>query len=850
MRSILAITGRSVLFKSTLLVIIAVFATAVFGFAQVNDPAQPAADRQTPAPSPEPAATPVPLSELISEADAVSARIREIRARLVETKGIRSIAEKIPAIRQQVDEKQPVTLQALAAEPSLDDLRAMARDWQAIARNFPGWNRTFREAIGELDSYASELAALADLWNRTLASFDTARKLDGDPKNSTASPALPVPGEIVDKAKAAIDSIEQLALEVEERRSELLTLQSRTNEIEGRTAAVLSEIGAARDLRLSNLFVRDNSPIWDPAEEIGSIGSLFSEAWNSFKAQATIMRAYSANRTDRFALHALLFILLTTALYFARARVRPYLKKEPQLEAAAQIFETPVVTALLVAVLFSGWIYPEAPRLLRALMGAAALIPVVILLRRLVDRPLFTILNVLVILFVVDLVREILSGQPLPSRVIFLTEMLFALAFLIWFMWNNRSVEKIEAQHRRIFDTIQSAVPIVLVLFLMAFAANAIGFVSLGNIIGNGVLGSSYAALIIYTAAQILRSLLIFALRVPPLAKLAIVKNNRVLLREKAFKYISWASVVIWVLVVLNLFSISDAIFGFFRGFFAWSVDIGALNISLGDLAIFAITIWIAVLISRFIRFILEEDVYPRVDIGGGVSYAVSTMLHYAVLVLGLLIAVAALGIDFTKFAIVAGAVGIGVGFGLQTVVNNFVSGLILLFERPVKVGDTVQIGQHVGSLMQIGLRASVLRKIDGSDVVVPNSQLISEEVINWTMSDDRRRIDVPVGVAYGSDPEQVIELLTKVAVGREDVMSEPAPKTLFLGFGDNALNFELRFWTENTTGWVALRSEVVTAVYRALAEAKIEIPFPQRDLHLRSVDGEAARSLGIDRND
>jgi small-conductance mechanosensitive channel len=822
--------------------------TTASGFGQAKEAASP--NTETAKPSPEPTASPIPLSALISEADALSARMREIRARLVETAGIRAIAEQVPAIRVQVDEKEPVTLQALAAEPSLDDLRAMERDWKAIAGNFARWNRTLREAIGELDSYASELAVQADLWNQTLKSFESARKPNGDPKAASANSALPVPGEIIEKAKAAIESIEQLEFEVEERRSNLLTLQSRMNEIEGRAVAVLGEIAAARDLKLSTLLVRDNSPIWDLPEEIGSFGSHFSQAWNSFKAQAATLRAYAASRTDRFALHALLFILLTAALYFARARIRPYLKKEPKLEAAAQIFESPLVTALLVTVLFSSWIYPEAPRLFRALMGAAALIPVVVLLRRLVDRPLFTILNVLVILFVVDLVREILSGQPLTARVIFLAEMLAASAFLIWFLWNNRTVEKIEARHRRIFDTIRSAVPFVLVLFLMAFAANAIGFVSLGNIIGNGVLGSSYAALIIYTAVQILRSLLIFALRVPPLSRLAIVKNNRALLREKAFKYIRWASVVIWVLVVLNLFSIREPIFGFFREFLAWSVDIGALNVSLGDVAIFGITIWIAVLISRFIRFILEEDVYPRVDIGGGVSYAVSTMLHYAVLVLGLLIAVAALGIDFTKFAIVAGAVGIGVGFGLQTVVNNFVSGLILLFERPVKVGDTVQIGQHVGSLKQIGLRASVLRKIDGSDVVVPNSQLISEEVINWTMSDDRRRIDVPVGVAYGSDPEQVIELLKKVAIGREDVMSEPAPKTLFLGFGDNALDFELRFWTENTERWVDLRSEVVTAVYMALAEAKIEIPFPQRDLHVRSVDGKAARSLRIERND
>jgi potassium efflux system protein len=167
-----------------------------------------------------------------------------------------------------------------------------------------------------------------------------------------------------------------------------------------------------------------------------------------------------------------------------------------------------------------------------------------------------------------------------------------------------------------------------------------------------------------------------------------------------------------------------------------------------------------------------------------------------------------------------------------------------MLFERPVKVGDSVQIDEHLGELKQIGLRASVLRKVDGSDVILPNSMLISGEVINWTMSDKRRRIDIPVGVAYGTDAKMVMDLLTGVATNEPDIIDEPAPVTLFKGFGDNSIDFELRGWTEDTERWVGLRSKLVTAVYAALNEANVEIPFPQRDVHLRSVDDDAAKGL------
>jgi small-conductance mechanosensitive channel len=331
---------------------------------------------------------------------------------------------------------------------------------------------------------------------------------------------------------------------------------------------------------------------------------------------------------------------------------------------------------------------------------------------------------------------------------------------------------------------------------------------------------------------------------VPPLASLAFVRNNRPVVRDKAVRFVKYAAFIVWILIALNLFAVRDAIFTYLRGMLGWSLDVGSIHISVGDVIFFGIVIWVAVLVSRFVRFVLEEDVYPHVELGGGVSYAVSTMLHYALLVGAFLFAVAALGVDFTKFAIIAGAVGIGVGFGLQNIINNFVSGLILLFERPVKVGDTVQIGENIGTLKQIGLRASVLRKVDGSDVIVPNSQLISEEVTNWTMSDKNRRIDIPLGVAYGTDPNQVIDLLTEVAANNSELMAEPAPQTLFLEFGDNSLNFEFRAWTDNTDRWVKLRSELVCDIYDALNKANIEIPFPQRDLHLRSVDDDAARRI------
>jgi small-conductance mechanosensitive channel len=254
-----------------------------------------------------------------------------------------------------------------------------------------------------------------------------------------------------------------------------------------------------------------------------------------------------------------------------------------------------------------------------------------------------------------------------------------------------------------------------------------------------------------------------------------------------------------------------------------------------------------AFVVSRVLRTVLEDDVVPRLPAGRGVGYALTTTVHYAVLLLGFLLAISAAGVDLNRVSLLAGAFGVGIGFGLQNVVNNFVSGLILLYERPVQLGDMVEVGGTTGEVRRIGIRSSTIRTPQGAEVIVPNSNLISDRVVNWTFSDRRRRVDVKVGVAYGTDPERVIGLLEGVARGHPDVLEEPAPQALFVGFGESSLDFELRAWTPLFDTWVGTQSDLTLRVARVLGEAGIEIPFPQRDLHLRTADPKVIGALRDD---
>ncbi|MEW5974252.1 MAG: mechanosensitive ion channel domain-containing protein [Acidobacteriota bacterium] len=240
-------------------------------------------------------------------------------------------------------------------------------------------------------------------------------------------------------------------------------------------------------------------------------------------------------------------------------------------------------------------------------------------------------------------------------------------------------------------------------------------------------------------------------------------------------------------------------------------------------------------LLSRVTYSLLLNKVLSRAPIDSGLQHAIATFAKYLVLVTGVWVGLQTAGIDLTALTVLAGAVGVGLGFGLQNVANNFISGLILLFERPIKVGDRIEVAEINGKVTHIAARSTTVLTNDNISIIVPNSSFISSNVINWSHGDPKVRFRVPVGVAYGSDVELVKRLLLEVARENNDVLSEPAPRVIFKGFGDSSLDFELRIWTSQMLHRRGvLFSDLNFAIYAKFAEHAVEIPFPQRDLHFK----------------
>jgi len=244
----------------------------------------------------------------------------------------------------------------------------------------------------------------------------------------------------------------------------------------------------------------------------------------------------------------------------------------------------------------------------------------------------------------------------------------------------------------------------------------------------------------------------------------------------------------------------------------------------------------VVVLLSRLVRYFLRTRVLAHTKLEVGQQYAIARIAGYIVLVLGLLIGVETVGIKLSSLAVIAGALGVGIGFGLQNIVSNFVSGLIILAERPIQIGDRIDLGNNtVGKVVRIGARATHVLTNDNIMVIVPNSDFINNRVVNWTHIDPRVRLRLIIGVGYASDPHTVEKLLLEVANENPNVLKDPTPTVAFKEFGESSLNFELRVWAGDMAHRPGnLESQLNFAIWDKFKQHGIEIPFPQRDLHIK----------------
>jgi small-conductance mechanosensitive channel len=706
------------------------------------------------------------------------------------------------------------------------DLEDAILQWTTVQSALAESNEALATAVEEFEVLLAELGDMRAVWELT--------------HDSAAEQELPEAS--IARIGANLESLGEVRTEVRAYRDELLTVQGelapRMEQARLRKAALEAE----REKVRASLLSSDSVPLW----RIELRGEQFAQLGRQLGATSRTRRAqlvsFGHEAETRLVLHGALLVGMVALIFTLRRRSRQWQTEDPRFEATRKVLSRPASAALLVAVLPMPWLYPDAPQAVGNIVGLVILIPTLRMMTALVSRSVHGAIWLLVPFYLITRIVELTTEFVPLLRMILLVETLAGLALLIWMHRPASSLRTLDARAWR--GRVLLVMRLAALLLCGSLIANVAGHVRLALLFTTGVFKALYILLIIYAGARILEALLWAVLRTRWARAFPSIRNNAELVYTKTRLGTRFGLTLLYVYLVLRTFEILDPTYAALQLTLEAGFTIGSLSVSVGGTLAFVITIWASFALSRFFRFVLNEDVVPRVSLPRGVPQTMSKLAHYAILLLGFFVAVSAAGIELSNLVLLTGAFGVGLGFGLQTVVNNFVSGLILLFERPIKVGDVVEVGALMGTVRQIGMRASFVQTWDGAEVIVPNGNLVSAEVVNWTLSDRRRRIELPVGVAYGTDPQQVIDLLLDVARSHDDILSDPEPTALFMGFGDSSLDFSLRAWSGEFDDYLRVKSEITVAVSEALKAAEIEIPFPQHDLHVRSVDAEAGDSL------
>jgi small-conductance mechanosensitive channel len=778
------------------------------------------AQEATPPSAPEAAAPPaaapaapeaISVPDIASRAEEARASLRSIeQAVALDAEGQR-IADELDENRARMRERIADARRLLERKPALSLLSELALDWRATASDLARKRAVLTRNAQIVEDQLDLLTAMRERWDET--------------RRRALAEGAPQP--VIQAVDATLTAIRDTRRVVRDQRSKTLTVQNELAQAELEVAELLDPIDRETTRQVETLFEPDAPPLW--ALEIPG-EPLRERLRSTLQRRSEALAEWAARERPRFLAQAGIFALVL-ALLVALRRSGVALEAEAG-SATALVFARPFAGAAVVALCATLWLHPEMPSAARSLVGLVTFPVLWRLLPGLLGTGLRPVLVGLASLFVLGQLHGLAESLPVIERVLGTAQTFAAFAFGALAL---RVVQAGRAPVRSGWQRpLEHLLRVAIALLGASLLANAFGYVDLASLLTSGVLVPAYLGVALFAAVRIGDEVVAALLRAAALRSVRMAMTHAELLRTRGQTLLRVAAVGVWALAALDAFGLIETVLGGLRAALAAELEVGTLKLSLGDVVAFGVVIAAALALSSALRFLLEEDVYPRLRLERGIPNAVSTFLHYALLLFGFSLALGAAGLDLSRVSILAGAFGVGVGFGLQNVVNNFVSGLILLFERPVNVGDTVEIGQVTGEVRRIGVRSSTIRTAEGADVIVPNATLISDRVVNWTLVDRRRRIDITVGVAYGNDPERVLALLVDVGRKHKDVLSAPPPMALFNGFGESSMDFELRVWIDRLELSVDTRSELAVALYAALREAGIEIPYPHRDVTLK----------------
>jgi len=816
------------LWAAAILLASAPAAPAQISFAQLltgkAKPAQSAPASPAPANAPAAAQTsqepsppqPIPLPEVASQSEQLMQTINRISASLPTPDVLKAVDAAIADHGRTLETKRTEIDSLLAGTPTSIELRDQETYWRGFQNLSIGWRKQLLDWANAAQAAVDQLNKLEPQWAATLDAYEGQHEL----------------APLLDLIQANLSSIRKLRSQASNQLQFLVKMQIAAGAQDQTAADILGRIGSAQQVFTENLLRRDSLPFWrlGARRQEGENPSLYATA----SSRWITIGAFLQERRGVVTFLVILAVLSLLCAYRVQRATRNTQPADATQSEALLLVRRWVALGFLAPLLAGYLLAPSAPLSLTGLAVLFSFFPILRLLAPLLHPRYRLLLYCLAGYYAFNV---IVSWAPLSAVV--KREVSFGVSLMLFvaFVYLLRPARPRPFRAPALKHTVLLlGARLATAMLAASLTANLLGYVRLAQYLGLACLYSSFIAVSMYAGVRVYTTLLRAALSLPQSERLALARLHRQGLLRWVPRILAWTGVAIWLSATLDLLRGREAVIAVWYAVINFRLAGSAGEVTLGSVLGFFLMLVLGYIFASSIRFLLREEVFSRFHLKRDIPDLLSLTVYYLLLLLVFFTAVNAGGIELNKFTLLTGALGVGFGFGMQNIINNFVSGLILQYERPIHVNDVLEVEGYTGRVTRIGVRSSTLQTFQGAEVIIPNANFISGKVVNWTLTESRRRAELAVGVAYGTDPKVVLTILLDAANKHESVLTEPTPMAYFMGFGDSSLNFELHFWVIQDSNWIRVRSEIAMVVMKCLADAGIEIPFPQRDLHLRSV--------------
>ena len=778
--------------------------------------AEPSEPAVTPA-EPEPAVTPDYFTP--DEVSGAGARLQnalaEINASLTPSASVVETETSLPAyidsLKAMRKDDEPSSLEA----HSIKRLAHMSEQAKLYKSELKKYEETLQAQVDTHNRVIERLKGLNTRWNATLENAKSEKAPDAIVERITSSLALIATTR--DTAKHSYDKV--------------LTYTDMVVEEDRQISLYIDTLDKTRAQLESRLFVKDSDPLFTALSEHSLRPSAFIDAvGESFREIYRTSTLFYRGNMDRVYLHVFLTLLVLATmlfLYIKERRGTLFVKRDDKVRSSLFFVQSPLAATVILSILMIAATYPERPysvTYVNMLIASGALLAIIY---KIADIRLFRFALLLVALFALGGLLKMMIGFELEIRLLWCVESLVMLAALATLLRPGSFIYSFTLGRWQLF--LIKLGMVALFLLAVGLIANLVGWYHLAQKLTYATLISLTLYMAFSIVARVLGGMIVMFVRRRSLASKHLLDAYADQITGHLTFITNAFLMLYWIYLVLKQFEISGFLQKQFTAMMTLSWQVGSVTLSLGALIDFAVLLAVTIFLTRFIQILLDLELFSRYELPRGIPAAIQMLIRYLIITIGVLLALSSLGINMSDLSLIAGALGVGIGFGLRNIMANFVSGILMVFERPVQLGDVVEVDRIFGDVQRIGVRATTIKTYDGSEVIVPNADFITKEVTNWTLSSKLRRVKMAYKVAFGNNPRDVITIIQQVIAAHPDIKEEPAPKVLFEGYGDYYLEFMVYFWVEERL--LDVKSETAIAIYEALNEAGIAMPVPLQDV-------------------